>query len=366
MPWCTDAAKKKHSAAPMSFRQQRPASLHKASWVISPTGNPQAERRKRRASSVRAFLESQYEPWATAHRKTGAQTVVRVRRAFPDPLLNQPMTAISAWQLEQWRTTRRKDGIKDTTTNRDLTALRAVLSKAIEWGVLTTHPLRTVKPAKVDAIGRLRYLSPDEETRVRAVLEARDTARRDHRHAFNVWRAERGYQQTAEYGLYTDHMTPIVLLALNTGLRRGELLALRWCDIDIPGGRLTLTGTSAKTGLTRRLPLNSEAATVLQTWRTCVTAESGEPDDDAVVFAGPDGDPMFSLKTAWKKIATAAKLRGFTFHDLRHTFASKLVQAGVDLNTVRELLGHRDIKMTLRCAHLAPEHHAAAVAKLIG
>ena len=75
---------------------------------------------------------------------------------------------------------------------------------------------------------------------------------------------------------------------------------------------------------------------------------------------------MFSLKTAWKKIATAAKLRGFTFHDLRHTFASKSVQAGVDLNTVRELLGHRDIKMTLRYAHLAPEHYAAAVAKLIG
>ena len=75
---------------------------------------------------------------------------------------------------------------------------------------------------------------------------------------------------------------------------------------------------------------------------------------------------MFSLKTAWQKVAKAAKLHAFTFHDLRHTFASKLVQAGVDLNTVRELLGHADIKMTLRYAHLAPEHKAAAVAKLVG
>ena len=137
--------------------------------------------------------------------------------------------------------------------------------------------------------------------------------------------------------------------------------------IDIPGGRLTVLGTSAKTGLTRRLPLNNEAATVLQTWRTSASRRStANRTPTPSCFPGPDGGPMFSLKTAWKKIATAAKLRGFTFHDLRHSFASKLVQAGVDLNTVRELLGHRDIKMTLRYAHLHPEHHAAAVAKLIG
>jgi site-specific recombinase XerD len=74
---------------------------------------------------------------------------------------------------------------------------------------------------------------------------------------------------------------------------------------------------------------------------------------------------MTTLKTSWAKVVTTAKLQDFTFHDLRHTFASKLVQAGVDLNTVRELLGHSDIKMTLRYAHLAPEHQAAAVAKLV-
>ena len=104
--------------------------------------------------------------------------------------------------------------------------------------------------------------------------------------------------------------------------------------------------------------MNDEAARVLRAWYPC----SGS---DVLVFPGPTGEPMADLKTAWCKVATAAALHDFTFHDLRHTFASKLVQAGVDLNTVRELLGHADIRMTLRYAHLAPEHKAAAVAKLV-
>lgn len=151
-------------------------------------------------------------------------------------------------------------------------------------------------------------------------------------------------------------------MALNTGLRRGELLGLTWGDVDLLQSRLTVRGASAKSGLTRYLPLNTEAVDVLRVWASTLPADT---EGATPVFPGPDGGPMFSLKTAWQKVAKAAKLDGFTFHDLRHTFASKLVQAGVDLNTTRELLGHADIKMTLRYSHLAPEHRAAAVAKLV-
>ncbi len=150
-----------------------------------------------------------------------------------------------------------------------------------------------------------------------------------------------------------------MLLALNSGLRRGELLALTWGDVDLVGARLTVRGATAKSGRTRYLPLNSDARDVLAAWNP---REATAAD---LVFPGPTGARMTSLKTAWGKVATAAGLKAFTFHDLRHTFASKLVQAGVDLNTVRELLGHADIKMTLRYSHLAPEHRAAAVAKLV-
>jgi integrase len=331
---------------------------------VSHGRDPQVERRKRRAGTVRTFLESQYQPWVIANRKTGGQTVTRVLTAFPDTILNRGLAELTGFQLEGWRTQRRRDGIQDTTINRDLDALRAVLSKAVEWGLIAVHPMRPIRRAKVDTLGRLRFLSAEEEQRVRAALESRDEARRDGRRRFNAWREARGYKTLPPPGTYPDHLTPIVLLALNTGLRRGELLALTWGDVDMIGARLTVQGASAKSGLTRYVPLNSEAIDTMSTWRTCSTSDE-DPAPDAVVFPGPDGGPMFSLKTAWKPIATTAKLRDFTFHDLRHTFASKLVQAGVDLNTVRELLGHSDIKMTLRYAHLAPEHRAAAVAKLV-
>ena len=122
---------------------------------------------------------------------------------------------------------------------------------------------------------------------------------------------------------------------------------------------LTVTGITTKTNTTRYIPLNKTVLDCLQAW------QPKDVDLDAYVFAGKDGARVVDIKTAWKALMTAAKVSNFRVHDLRHTFASKLVQAGVDLNTVRELLGHSDIKMTLRYAHLAPEHRAAAVAKLV-
>lgn len=143
----------------------------------------------------------------------------------------------------------------------------------------------------------------------------------------------------------------MVLLAINTGLRRGELLSLTWHDIDLVARMITVRAERAKNGKQRHVPLNQEALSVLQCWKD-------QSNDDLHVFQPKD------VKTAWVKLLARAQVTGFRFHDLRHHFASKLVTKGVDLNTVRELLGHADIKMTLRYAHLAPAHLAAAVAKL--
>jgi integrase len=105
--------------------------------------------------------------------------------------------------------------------------------------------------------------------------------------------------------------------------------------------------------------LNAEAVRVL------TGCQRGGADADYVFAGREEGEPLEDIKKAWAPLLKEAKIHGFTFHDLRHTFASKLVMARVDLNTVRELLGLSDIKMTLRYAHLAPQHTAAAVARLV-
>jgi site-specific recombinase XerD len=104
--------------------------------------------------------------------------------------------------------------------------------------------------------------------------------------------------------------------------------------------------------------LNGEALSVLNGWQKQTDGEAG------LCFPGKKGKPMHDVNTAWENLMEAAKIESFRWHDMRHHFASWLVMAGVDLNTVRELLGHADLKMTLRYAHLAPGHKAAAVEKL--
>jgi len=261
--------------------------------------------------------------------------------------------------VERWRTARLKAGKAPSTVNRDLAGLRSALTSARVWKFLATNPLQDVKPSRVDTTGIVRYLNADEETRLRAALTARDEDRRQSRTTANEWRRARGYAEYPDFGTYADHLNPMVLLAMHTGCRRGELFGLRWRDLNLGAALLTVRSESAKSGKARVIPLNTEIASVLKTWRPSVVSA------DALVFPGVDGAPLVDVKTAFTQALTAAGIADFRFHDLRHSFASKLVQAGIDLNTVRELLGHADLKMTLRYAHLAPEHKAAAVERLV-
>ena len=112
------------------------------------------------------------------------------------------------------------------------------------------------------------------------------------------------------------------------------------------------TRCGGEVDVSRHVPLNKEAVDVLARWQQ-QTSDAGR------VFNVRD------VKTAWLALMKTAAIEGFNFHDTRHCFASRLVMAGVDLNTVRELLGHADLKMTLRYAHLAEEHKQSAVEKLV-
>ena len=235
-----------------------------------------------------------------------------------------------------------------------------MLSKAVEWDILKSHPLAKLKPFKTDN-GIVRYLTSEEEERLRKALIARDNQIKLARCNGNVWRQERGYELYPNLGAqaFADHLHPIVILAINTGLRRGEIFQLKSSDVNFDSEILTVKAANSKSGKARHVPLNRQAYSVLYHWR------QQQKNGNYLVFPSKNSLAFSHIKRSWASLLSSAEIENFRFHDLRHHFASKLVMAGVDLNTVRELLGHADIAMTLRYAHLAPEHKANAVKKLL-
>ncbi len=322
------------------------------------------ERRRRKAEaekivgtpSLASFIDDRYSDWLASNTRSSAATLARLRKSF-SAHLDKPLGEFNAWIIEKWRSGRLKTGIGASTVNRDLSALRGLFSRALEWGVIAEHPMRTVKALQAPS-GKVRWLSDDEETRLRTALDAREERERSARASANAWRAARGYDLLPDLreAAFTDHLKPAVLLSINTGLRQGELLKLDWQHVNLDRAILTVIDSSAKSGKQRHIPLNDEALATLKAWR--------QQSQHSIVFANADGAVRVDVKTAWQKLLKDAKLTNFRWHDMRHHFASRLVMAGVDLNTVRELLGHADLTMTLRYAHLAPEHLSAAVAKL--
>jgi integrase len=322
--------------------------------------DPMEERRLAKAHTLRSFIDEAYAPWAEENIRTASATVARLKASFAEHL-DKKLGDLTPWIIEKWRTARLKAGAKAATVNRDLDDLKSSLNKAVAWELLDANLIAGVKRSRIDAARSPRFLSADEEARLRQALDDREERIRRERDSANAWRDERQYELLPDLraGAFADHLKPLVLISLQTGMRRGELFALTWHSVDLTAGRITVHGATAKSGTTRHLPLNSEALAILRAWR------DQSPDKTGLVFPGKDGAAFNNVRRSWEGVLKAASINRFRWHDLRHTFASKLVMAGVDLNTVRELLGHSDYKMTQRYAHLAPEHKAAAVARLV-
>lgn len=322
--------------------------------------NPQEAKRKAKAHTLESYILDVYEPWVKTHHKDGDATIKRLKANFFPILGKVKLGDITPWNVEKWRSERLRAGTRAATVNRDLNPLKAALSRAVDWGLLEDNPLSRIKSMKTDGHSVIRFLSDEEEERLRDALRAREERIRLERDSANAWRKVRGYKLLPDLKRlpFADYLNPLVILTANTGLRRGEVFNLRWNDVDFNRAMLTVRGAGAKTGQTRHIPLNEEAYSVLFKWKTNIK-------DSELVFPGKDGKRLDNVNSSWRKLLRGANIDNFRFHDLRHHFASRLVMAGVDLNTVRELLGHSDIKMTLRYAHLAPEVKANAVARLV-
>jgi integrase len=306
------------------------------------------------------FIDGHYSPWIHSHRKSAIKTLSHIHRCFVKPFGDKPLTEFTPAMIDQWRTQRLKNNRSIETVNRDIATFKAALSKAVLWGLIENHPLSKLKLLKSDSSGKIRFLSREEEHELRKATIAREEVIRADRDRANIWREKRGYDLYPDLRHFTfaDYVRPMILLSLNAGMRQGEIFSLRWENVNFERAMLTIEGAYAKSGKTRHIPLNTEALQVLKSWRE-------QSDINELVFANKNGQRFDNVNKAWRGILKTAKITDFRWHDMRHHFASRLVMAGVDLNTVRELLGHSDISMTLRYAHLAPEHKAQAVQKLV-
>jgi integrase len=212
----------------------------------------------------------------------------------------------------------RSETVAPGTIQKEISVLKHALKLAVEWELLNGNPAQGAKLPKLPE-GRTRYLSPGE---LKAALEAAP-----------------------------DWMRAPMALAAFTGMRRGELLGLRWLDVDLAARRAYLRET--KNGSLRVLALNSLAVGVLESLPNETPGEAVLPGVDAQ-----------KLSVYTKRLFKRLGIADASFHSLRHTAASWLVMQGVDLYAVGQLLGHRTPRMTQRYAHLSPQYMAGAVGKL--
>lgn len=236
-----------------------------------------------------------------------------------------PLDQFDRDMIDRW-VTRRLKIVAKATVRRNVGALQTALNRAVEWKILKANPL--VGPAFVKKADepRTRSLSPEEEKRMRKALK----------------HSQPYFQQ-------------MVLLAINTGMRRGELLKLCWSDVDLKRRMLTVRADIAKSEKARHIPLNDEAFAVLN------AIEPKESERTVILYRDSS---VSNITGAWNKLATRAELEDATFHCLRHTFASKLVLRKVPLYTVQKLMGHSDPKLTARYSHLDADHLRDAVGVL--
>lgn len=265
-------------------------------------------------------LTEDYLKWAESQR------CFKSKRYLIDQLLkkfrNYKLRHFNTKLIDQLQTQLLTLGKKPATVNRYLATLKHMFSKAVEWELVEEETLKKIRKVKFlpENNRRLRYLTKDEADLLISKCPA--------------------------------HLRPIVITALNTGMRKREILYLKWSNVDLVNGFILLTNT--KNGERREIPINDTLRFTLNN----IIRRIGVP---YVFYDKSTGKPFNDVKKSFSTALERAKIQDFKFHDLRHVFASNLVMAGVDLMTVKELLGHKTLTMTLRYAHLAPGHKKEAV-----
>src|SRR6266851_8243123 len=288
----------------------------------------EAGRLTRPADATLAALADEYLSYKSNQQKRSLKEDRRIIKtrllpAFGADLLLRRLSESLIAQYEK----KRAGEVSAFTVSNELSVLRHMLRLGRKWGYVEQVP-EIELPKKPE--GRQRYLDEDEITRLLTACEE----------------SKNPYLRT------------IVTLALNTGMRKGEILGLAWEQVDLSTARLTLYKT--KSGKPRGVPINRAV------YEALVALEPDAKQRQGLLFKRHDGAAWGQIRTAFAVALKKAKIEGFRFHDLRHTAASHMVMRGATLKKVQEILGHSDFKMTLRYAHLSPSHLRGAVDRLDG
>jgi integrase len=254
--------------------------------------------------------------------KSYQQCLHHLQKSFAGKRLSQ----ICSLDVERHKRKRIEEGAR-VRPNREIAVLRRLFNRCKAWGVFEgenpTAPVEFLKEPKQ----RLRYLEIDEEIRLLEVAQ--------------------------------EPLRSLIILGVNTGLRiRSEALSLRWIDVDFRRNLLTVQAAYAKNGHSRAIILNSRALEALETLKA---SRMGE-----FVFCKPNGIPYKEMGKPFAKACQKAGLAGtgVTLHTLRHTFASRLAMADVDIRTIQELGGWSTLSMVQRYAHLSPRHKRQEIERI--
>jgi len=227
---------------------------------------------------------------------------------------NKRLNEITPAYIEKYKGIRlNEDNKKPATVNREVACLKAIFNYAIKNKKATDNPVRAVKMLKENNT-RTRYLSEEEINRLLPACP--------------------------------KGLKPIVQTALLTGMRLGEILNQKWEDIDFDRGIILIKNT--KSGYSREIPIGDALKKVL--------LYAFDNSDGVHAFCNENRKPYSSIHSLFDNTVKRAGIADFRFHDLRHTAASYMVMRGLDLVTIKEILGHSTIKMTMRYAHLSPVH----------
>lgn len=238
------------------------------------------------------------------------------------PFFKGKIADLRSVQIDRYIAYRSQQEASPATINKEVHVLKKLLKLAVKWEIIPVNPATDVKPPR-EPDGRVRYLQPQE---LKVLLDN-----------------------------CPQWLKPIVTLAVATGMRRGEILKLKYMDVSRAQSRVFLPGPITKNKHPRGVPLNELA------WLALDDAFSPGAKPTDRIFAGVTVD---KVSMAFRRAVQKAKIEDFRFHDLRHTTASWLSMSGEDIHKIATVLGHRDIRMTVRYAHLAPAHIQDAVEKL--